>query len=263
MSQEPIHSPGSLVERLTPAPFYVLKGALFLSRHKPLWKYAAAPLFISFVIMGIAYVLLYFGLGRMLGVLPSEEWYWRALYYVVVFVLTILMTVLFFFFFARVASALSAPFNELISQKTEELVTGNYTDTSFSVIRLIKDSSRAIAHSFKLLGLYLILLIACLFFLLIPGVGGFLFSACGWLLSAYMLAYEYLGYPMDRYRFSWNAKKKFLGTRLRTIIGFGLGNLIAASIPLVNLFFIPAAAIGGTLLFLELKGPEQPRSGIE
>lgn len=263
MSRETIQPSESLANRFTPAPFYVLRGALFLSRNRRLWKYASAPLVISLVVMGIAYVLLYFGLGRMLGVIPSEEWYWRALYYVVVFVLTIVLTVLFFFFFARVASALSAPFNDLLSQKTEELVTGNYTDTPFSAIGLIKDSSRAIAHSFKLLGLYLILLIACLFFLLIPGVGGFLFSVCGWLLSAYMLAYEYLGYPMDRYRFSWNAKKKFLRSRPGTIVGFGLGNLIAASIPFINLFFIPAAAIGGTLLFLELKGPQQPRSGIE
>jgi len=206
--------------------------------------------------MGGAYALLYYTFSSFFGAYAAEEWYWQVLYYVLIFVLTVVLLVLFFFFFTRVASALASPFNDLISQKTEELVTGTFHDAPFSVIQLVKDSSRAIGHSFKLLGLYLILLTACLLLLLIPGVGGVLFSAAGWLLSAYMFAYEYLGYSMDRRRFSWTQKRSFIRSRFRATIGFGLGNLVAAAIPFVNLFFIPSAVVGGTLLFLKLESSD-------
>jgi CysZ protein len=253
MVAEPTRYSGMLAGRLIPAPLYVLRGALFLWGHRVLWKYAAAPVAISLFVMGGAYVLLYHTFYRFFGAYAAQEWYWRVLYYALIFLLTAVLLVLFFFFFTRVASALASPFNDLISQKAEELLTGTYYEAPFSVIQLIRDSGRAIGHSFKLLGLYLILLAACLLLLLIPGVGGVLFSAAGWSLSAYMLAYEYLGYPMDRRRFSWNQKRAFIRSRFRATMGFGLGNLVAAAIPIVNLLFIPSAVVGGTLLFLELE----------
>ncbi len=256
MAAEPTRYSGMLSGRFIPAPLYVLRGALFIWGHRVLWKYAAAPVAISTFVMGGAYVLLYQVFHRFLGDYAAQEWYWRVLYYALILVLTVVLLVLFFFFFARVASALASPFNELISQKIEELVTGTYHDAPFSVIQLTKDSGRAIGHAFKLLGLYLILLAACLLLLLIPGVGGVLFSAAGWLLAAYMFAYEYLGYPMDRRHYSWNQKRAFIRSRLRATMGFGLGNLVAAAIPFVNLLFIPSAVVGGTLLFLELESSQ-------
>ena len=71
-------------------------------------------------------------------------------------------------------------------------------------------------------------------------------------LTSYMFAYEYLGYPMDRRRFSFSQKKRFLRSHLSSVMGFGLGNLVVASIPVINLLFIPAAVVGGTLLFLDV-----------
>lgn len=245
--------PWMLSERYIPSSLYALRGAMFLWKRRVLWKYAVAPILISFTVMSLAYVVLYYLIHRFLGAFASQEWYLQILYYFLAFVLTVLLVVLFFFFWTRVASALASPFNDLLSEKTEELVTGNYRETPFSAIQLIKDSGRAIGHSFKLLGIYLVLLLACLLLLLIPGFGSALFSVAGWLLSAYMLAYEYLGYPMDRRRFSWSEKRSFIRSRFKTVMGFGLGNLVAASIPFLNLLFIPSAAVGGALLFLELE----------
>ncbi len=117
---------GMLSGRFVPAPLYVLRGALFLWGHRVLWKYAAAPVAISLLVMGGAYVLLYYTFSRFLGAYAGQEWYWRVLYYALIFVLTVVLVVLFFYFFTRVASALASPFNDLISQKTEELVTGPF-----------------------------------------------------------------------------------------------------------------------------------------
>jgi CysZ protein len=77
-----------------------------------------------------------------------------------------------------------------------------------------------------------------------------------------MFAYEYLGYPMDRRGLSFHDKRRFLRTRLKSTLGFGVGNLVVASIPLVNILLIPAAVAGGTLLFLDLE-PDSPARPAE
>jgi CysZ protein len=242
--------------RVWESPFYILKGAKFLYNNRALWKYAAAPVGIGSVILGGSYALLFYLVRRLFSGYSSEAWFWQVLWYILMIVLVALFVVVFFFIFTRMVSAISSPFNDLLSQKTEALVTGTFDDTPFSIPQLIKDSARAIGHSFKILGLYIVLMIISLSFMLIPGVGSVLFTVFGALLSSFMYAYEYLGYPMDRKRFSWGEKKAFLRKRFKYSIGFGLGCLAGASIPVVNIMFVPAAAVGGALLFMDINRPD-------
>lgn len=235
-----------------PSPMYVLRGASFIWGHRTLWKYAAAPLAICTVVMGGFCALLFHFLTGWLSPPAGGEWYRQVAAYLLIAVIAVLMLVVAAFIFTRVASAIASPFNDLMSQKTEELLGGSIQDTPFSVTGLFRDSGRAIAHSFKILGVYLGLMVPALLLLLVPGIGALLFSIVGALLSAYMFAYEYLGYPMDRRKFSFSEKRRFLRSQLRSAIGFGLGNLAVASIPVVNFLFLPAAVVGGTLLFLDL-----------
>jgi CysZ protein len=234
------------------SPLYVGKGALFIWSHRQLWKYAAIPVFISVLIFGGSYFLLYEIFVRFVSPYAESQWYGRVLYYLALVLLAAALMVAFFFLFGRVASAVAAPFNDLLSQKIEELLTGKLTETPFSLIGLLKDSGRTLAHSLKILALYVFLLVLGLFLLLIPVIGAAFYSAFGVLLSSYLIAYEYLGYPMDRRRYSWKQKRALLRSRLLSALGFGLGNLAVASIPVVNFLFIPAAVAGGTMLFLDL-----------
>lgn len=238
--------------RFVSSPFYVLRGAQFLWYHSTLWKYAAAPFGISVLALSIGYYVLYRFFVSWVGGLVGEGWYWQALYYVVIVIVACLVLVVFFFLFTLLATVIAAPFNELISEKTEQLVTGNFQDSPFSFLQLLKDSARGIGHFFRILGVYFGILIASLFLLLVPGIGPMLFAAAMVLNTSYMLAYEYLGYPMDRRRFTFKQKRRFLRSRLKWTMGFGLGNAALASVPVLNLVVMPAAVVGGTLLFLDL-----------
>ncbi|MBI5569235.1 MAG: EI24 domain-containing protein [Desulfomonile tiedjei] len=231
---------------------YVVRGARFLWTHRSLWKYAAAPTAISTVLVGGTYVLLYKLSGNISRFVDTSAWYGQVVYYAVVVLVAVVVTLVVVFLFTRIASALAAPFNDLISQRTEQLATGIGDEEPFSVILLLKDSLRSLHHSLKILGIYLALMVGGLPLLLIPGLGHLIYTVGGALLSAYMFSYEYLGYPMDRRRFSWEEKKGFLRSRLRAVFGFGLGSVVMASIPVVNLLFIPVAVVGATLLFLDL-----------
>lgn len=244
--------------KFVPSPLYTLRGAGFLWTHRVLWKYAAAPLVISTMILGVSYVLIYHFFWRFISPFGEGAWYWQVLYYLSVVVVTLLLLVVVFFLFTRIASAIASPFNDLISQKTEELISGSFDETPFSVMALLKDSGRSIIHAFKILGIYVGLLVAGLPMLFIPGAGSLMYAVWGALLSSYMFAYEYLGYPMDRRRFSFSEKRRFLWSSFRMTMGFGLGNVVVASVPVINLLFIPAAVVGGTLLFLEVHSPARP-----
>jgi CysZ protein len=197
--------------------FYVLRGAMFLRQHQALWKYAAAPVAISIVVLSIAYYLLYRFFVLWIGRVVGEGWYWQVLYYVVIVIGAALVLVVFFF--------------------------------------LLKDSVRGVGHFFRILGVYLGILVASLFLLLVPGIGPMLFAGAMVLNTSYMLAYEYLGYPMDRRRFTFKQKRLFLKSHVKWTMGFGLGNATLASIPVLNVVVIPAAVVGGTLLFLDLTAP--------
>jgi CysZ protein len=182
----------------------------------------------------------------------GQEWYGQIIYYLLLVIITVALLGLSLFIVTRLASALAAPFNDIISRKAEEITAGIFDETPFSLLTFLQDSGRLFAHSFRLLGLYLLLLFLGLILFLIPVIGGALYTCFGILISAYMFGYEYLGYPMDRRRFSWSQKQKFMRSKLSSVLGFGLGNVAVAAIPIVNFFFIPAAVAGGTLLFLDM-----------
>ncbi len=238
------------------SPFYIWKGASFLLHHSKLWKYAAAPISISILVLGGSYFLLYYLVRKVLSGLPHEGWISGFLYYAVFIVVAVVLSIIFFFIFTRIVLAVSAPFNELISQKTEELVRGVYSTTPFSVVGLLRDSVRALSHALKILFLYIVLFLATLMLLLIPGLGQVLFTGVSAILSSVVYAYDYLSYPLDRRKLSWSEKKSFFRSHLRAMLGFGFGNLAMASIPLVNIFFVPAAVVGGTLMVLDIENTE-------
>jgi CysZ protein len=225
---------------------------MFIRSHKVLWKYAAAPMIVSTVVLGIGYGVAYWLFFRLMSPLAGGEWYWQVLYYLLAAMVTVLLLMTIFFVFTFVSTAIASPFNELISEKTEILVKGAFCDTPFSLVGLLRDSGRSIIHSLAVMGIYVGTLLLSLPLLLIPGLGELLFAGVGVLLSSYLLAFEFLGFPMDRRHYSFTAKCRFLHSSPRSTLGFGLGNAVVATIPLVNILLLPAAAVGGTLLFLEI-----------
>ncbi len=234
----------------------MLRGIRFLRSHRVLWKYAAAPVALSAAVFFGSYFLIYRVYSRFAASLESIHRFGEVLYYLALGMLIALLLLLSFFLFGKIVSALAAPFNDMISQKTEELSSGLQQEQPFSVSALFKDAGRSLVHAFKLLALYLALLVGSLVLLLIPGIGTFLYAAMVVLISALLFAFEYLGYSMDRRRFSWQEKTKFFRTRLESVLGFGLGVVAVGYIPVVNVLLIPAAVIGGTLLFVDLTDGE-------
>jgi CysZ protein len=243
------------------SPLYVLRGAAFLRDHREIWKYALAPVAITTILMGASYVALYyFFLDWLNRLMPGGGWYWEVAYYLLVVLFGVLLIVAFFFLFTVIAVTIAAPFNDLISEKTEQIITGRFDETPFSILTLLSDAARGVYHALRVLGLYLSILVLGLLLLLIPVFGPFLYTALTVCLAAYMLALEFVSYPMDRKRYSYQDKRKLVRSHLWSVIGFGLGVVALASIPFLNLLLLPPAVVGGTLFFLD-RQPQDSGSG--
>ncbi|MBM3298409.1 MAG: EI24 domain-containing protein [Deltaproteobacteria bacterium] len=124
MNRQPTSPSDLLLSRTLSSPLYVLRGGQFIWNNRSLWKYAAAPLAISAAVLGISYVILYRLFLRMVVSFKGAEWYWQVPYYLVTVIVAVLLLVIVFFLFTRLASTVAAPFNDLISERTEALVTG-------------------------------------------------------------------------------------------------------------------------------------------
>ena len=73
-----------------------------------------------------------------------------------------------------------------------------------------------------------------------------------WLLfGAWMLALEYLDFPMGNHGFLFAEQNHRLRPQRALVSGFGLGVFVVTMIPVVNFLVIPAAVCAATRLYCE------------
>jgi CysZ protein len=156
------------------------------------------------------------------------------------------------------SSVVAAPFNDALSEAVEHLLTGQ-SAPSFSVSHMLADIGRTVRLEISKVVVYLgvvgPMFLASVF---LPGIGQFV-SLVGFALTAVYLGVDYIDWPAARRNWSVRDRLSFARTELPAVAGFGTGVWILLFVPLINLFFMPAAVAGGTMLFLSLESPPFPR----
>ena len=96
----------------------------------------------------------------------------------------------------------------------------------------------------------------------LPGVGQILYSVVGFLFTALYFAIDYIDWPAARRNKALGYRSQVLKERFAACFGFGTGVFLFLWVPFLNLFFMPAAVAGGTLLFLDLEGEGAGAQGL-
>jgi len=177
-----------------------------------------------------------------------DRWYDYLLLVFVGVGAIVLFGLLCFFTFVLAVSILTAPFADVLSEKTEAALTGKKLDGAFTVGRFVKDILRGIAHAVKLLLMQLVVLVVGLF----PIVGPPLAIAG----TAILLALEFMDHPMARRRMAFREKRRLTFAARWHSLGFGLGAMLWLIVPGINLVCVPAAVCGATALYLEIAGDD-------
>lgn len=159
------------------------------------------------------------------------------------------MTVIFFCF-SIVANLFAAPFNGFLSAAVEYRMTGIKPDTGGGLAQLpgeIKKAALSEGRKFIYFALRVIPLILLFFIPFIQFAAPFIW----FLFGAWMLALEYLDFPMGNHGISFPEQKNILKQRRQLTLGFGTGVLLLTMIPIANFLAIPVGVCAATRLYIE------------
>jgi len=250
----PARPPG-VIRRFIGGLFAPLRALHFLLAHPRLLAYAAFPTLIN-----IALVLGLFFLGMHLSeslagrIIPvQDQWYWVVLSYAIQIVFVVALVLFGALVFYILAGIICAPFNEVLSQKTEQIFEGAKREEPFSFRLLTKDIIISIKNEIKRTAVMLLLLLFLLIVFLIPIIGKIFYLVFGNIITMFFLAYDNLDYSLARRRLPFTVKCRFIFKNSASCLGFGAGALVSVVIPFLNFVIIPLTVVGATILFCEIQ----------
>ena len=222
---------------------YFVRG-LKLLKHPSLRPFVIIPLLINIVIFGsliwltVSYVESL--VGSMLAAVPDWLSWLTWLIWPLVGVTLALITG---YLFTAVAILIASPFNALLAEKAEELITGEPVDSLEGIGAAIAD-------------LPLLLLVLILSW--IPPFNA-VAPLLWFLFGAWMMAVQYVDYPMDNHMTPFADLKEVLRERRLSSLGFGGVVALVSGVPVLNFFVVPASVCGATLFWCEELATEHRR----
>lgn len=212
-------------------------------------RFVIVPLFINIVIFSL---VIWFGsqwFDRFLDkVLPG--WLsWAEFVLWPLFALSYFL--LLFYLFALLINVIAAPFNDLLSERVEQLLLGQKNlESASSASDFLKEIPRSIGNEISKLLYFLLRSLPLLIIFIIPGLQ--LFAPILWFIfSAWMLSLEYIDYPCSNHGILFKQTRSTVGSKRMTCLGFGATAAVFTMIPVINFIAMPAAVAGATVLYLK------------
>lgn len=189
-------------------------------------------------------------LASLMGSLPGWLSFLDFLLWPLFVILLLLMV---FFTFTLLANIIAAPFNGFLAEKVEVVVRGADNFPPFSWAELLAMVPRTLKRELRKLSYFLPRAIGLLLLSLIPGLN--LIATPLWLLfGVWMMAVQYIDYPCDNHKVSWDDMLAWLRAKRWQSLGFGGITYLALLIPFVNILMMPAAVAGATLFWVREDG---------
>jgi len=229
---------------------YVMRGAQLLS-HPKLRIFVLVPLLVNIVIFGSligwGYAWLSTTLDQTLAALPEWLQFLQWIIWPLVVIATSLITG---YLFTAVALVIASPFNALLAEKAEELLTGRPVAGLEGLMGALVSVPRGVFREIAKLLYYVPMALFVLLVSVIPALNAI--APLLWLLlGAWMMSIQFVDYPMDNHQRSFADVKEAVRSRRLSSMGFGGLVALCTGIPIVNFFVVPAAVVGATLLWVE------------
>lgn len=176
---------------------------------------------------------------------------WLSFLSVILLVLSIGSILLFFYFaFTTLSGFIAAPFNGLLAEKVEKMLTGEaVNDDGFAEI--MKDVPRMLNREWQKLWYSLPKFVGLFLLSFIPVIGQTIIPVLTFLFTFWMMAIQYCDYPFDNHKISFGIMKNALGERRIQSLTFGALITLYTALPIVNLVVIPVAVCGATIMWVE------------
>jgi CysZ protein len=226
----------------------ILTRAIHVIKRPDVRLYAIMPLLINVVLFG---GLIWYGYAQLSS---TVDWlmsfvpgFLDFLRWIIWSLVTGLTTIVVFFTFTPIANIVAAPFNALLAERIEAVLTGKSLESNTNFTEIAISSIRSQLGKLIHLLLWSLGLLLISFIPVINLVSPFLWIIFGsWLLSL-----EYFDYPMGNHDLSFSNQKKRLGQRRGLALGFGGSVMVLTTIPLINFVVMPLAVAGATIIWVE------------
>jgi len=232
---------------------YLVRGAKML-KHPALRLFVFIPLLVNIVIFGS---LIWYGLSYLdalmtdwLGKIP--EWL-NFIEWIIWPLVGLTVSLVTGYLFTAVALLIASPFNALLAEKAEELVTGKPVNSLEGLGAALAAMPRGVLRELSKLLYYLPM---ALFVFLVSFVISPLAPFLWFLLGAWMMSIQFMDYPMDNHQLSFADVKEAVRSRRLSSMGFGGLVALCTGIPILNFFVLQAAVDGATLLWCEELAPD-------
>lgn len=233
--------------------FYPFRAFRFIRKHPRLYTYILIPFSIN---LGVFSLTIFYGLGFFFDlasryVPQGDAWYWFLLNYLLMAVAILVTLVLVFFTFTVVGSLIASPFNDILSERTEELLTGKTSDEPFVLKTFFTDSAQVLLVESKKIGVFLIGMLLLFSLNILPIIGSLLFSILSVAWTVFFLVIEFTGYVFSRKRLAFRQQRHIIFKEFSLMAGFGIGVFCVLAIPFFQFFAIPLGVVGATLLLYD------------
>ena len=167
----------------------------------------------------------------------------------------VLVLVIMFFSFTLLANIIAAPVNGFLAEKVEVVLRGRDDFPPFSWAELTAMVPRTVGRELRKLAYFLPRAIPLLLLTFIPLIN--LIAIPLWLLfGVWMLAIQYVDYPADNNKLSWQDMLAWLREKRWQSLGFGGIIYAALLVPGLNILMMPAAVAGATLFWVRERGEQ-------
>lgn len=163
----------------------------------------------------------------------------------------ILSLTIVFFCFSIFANLLAAPFNGFLAQAVETRLSNSTKQGGGNgPPGLPAAISTAIKSEAKKFLYFIVRAIPLLLMFLVPFIN--VVAQMLWILfGAWMLALEYIDYPLGNNGVNFPEQRKILSERKTLAFGFGAGVMVITLFPVINFIAMPVAVAGATHMAIE------------
>ena len=243
-----------MTKLLQSGPEYLLQGLRLLNHPRIRW-FVLGPILINLVLFVL---LTWFALEQfnsllswLIAKIPS--WLDFIVWFFWVFFGGFLLLI-YGYSFAIIGNILASPFYGPLAERVEEVLTDTVNSTTMTPKQVLSLAGRSVTREFIKLGYFLPRIIGILILTLILSfipVLNLLGPAIAFFWGAWSLALQYIDYPADNNQTGFRELREQLRERRLISVSFGGCVLIATTIPILNLFTMPASVIAATAFWLE------------
>ena len=227
--------------------------------HPQLRRFVLVPFLINIIVFA---GLIWLAAGQYEALidwlLPAAHGWWAELTRTLLWLMFALTVgVLLFFGFSITANLLAAPFNGLLAERVERLLGATKAqDIEHSsgwwrvVWHTVSSELRKLRY---FLGVFALVFALTFVLAFVPVVNLGVPLLWG-LVGSWMLALEYLAYPMENHALSFVDVRQAARERRLLTLGFGIATMVATLIPLINFIVMPASVAGATAMWCDKWG---------